>query len=118
MDTLCKIRDLQHDIMAFEQKFIERYGICLNEGMILCSLKKSETGSLTSGELSALLGLTHSNTSKVIASVEKKGLIQRSLGASDKRTMFFTLTPSGAALLSSINCETSWLSHDIKLCGF
>lgn len=105
MDKLCKIRDLQQRIAAFEQLFIKRYGICLNEGMVLCSLYKSSAGELTSGELSALLGLSHSNTSKVIASVEKKGLIARALGQTDKRQMYFSLTPKGTETLLSIHCE-------------
>ena len=66
MEKLCKIRDVQRSIIAFEQRFVKRHGICLNEGMLLCSLHQSER--LSSGELGELLGLTPSNTSKVIMS--------------------------------------------------
>lgn len=103
LDRLCKIRDIQRSIIAFEQQFEKRYGICLNEGMALCSLYKSER--LTSGELGELLGLTLSNTSKVIASVEGKELVTRILGTKDKRQMYFTLTGKGRELMSTINCE-------------
>ena len=68
MDKLCKIRDLQRAVHQFESAFEKRYGICLNEGMTLCSLSK--TGRLCPGELGELLGLTPSNTSKVLRSVE------------------------------------------------
>lgn len=105
MEKLCKIRDIQRGIIAFEQQFVERYGICLNEGMVLCSIHKSSLGRLTSGEIGALLGLTPSNTSKVISSTEKKGLIKRMLGEEDKRQMYFSLTTKGEKLLSSINCD-------------
>ncbi len=100
---LCRIRDVQRGIMAFEQQFENYYGICLNEGMLLCSLYKSEF--LSSGELSDLLGLTTSNTSKVIASVEGKGLVVRIPGTKDKRQMYFTLTEKGKQSLSKIKCE-------------
>lgn len=100
---LCKIRDIQRSVMAFEQHFVERYGICLNEGMTLCSLKN--VSKLSAGELGELLGLTPSNTSKVIASLEKKQLVKRTLSASDKRSMYFSLTPKGKELLSTINCD-------------
>ena len=60
MDKLCKIRDLQRAVHQFESAFEKRYGICLNEGMTLCSLSK--TGRLCPGELGELLGLTPSNT--------------------------------------------------------
>jgi DNA-binding MarR family transcriptional regulator len=73
----------------------------LNEGMLLCTLSKSEQSS--SGEIAACLGLTCSNTSKIIASAEKKGFIQRALGDNDKRQMYFRLTEKGREQLLYIS---------------
>lgn len=103
INTLCKIRDIQRSIITFEAFFSKEYGISLNEGMLLCSLLKNNL--LSSGELSELLGLTLSNTSKVILSAEKKGLIHRILGASDKRQMYFSLTEKGKELILGIQCQ-------------
>lgn len=103
MEKLCKIRDVQRSIIAFEQRFVKRHGICLNEGMLLCSLHQSKR--LSSGELGELLGLTPSNTSKVITSVEEKRLITRILGTTDKRQMYFALTEKGREKIASICCE-------------
>jgi DNA-binding MarR family transcriptional regulator len=103
MEKLCKIRDLQRAVNQFEASFERLYGVCLNEGMALCSL--SRAGRLSSGELGELLGLTLSNTSKVINSVERKGLVERAVGAEDKRRMFFVLTPRGRELLATLDCE-------------
>lgn len=103
MEKLCKIRDLQRAIIQFEAQFEKLYGICLNEGMTLCSLSESER--LSSGEISELLGLTSSNTSKVIRSVENKGLIERVIGVTDKRQMYFSLTEKGSKLLKDIKCS-------------
>lgn len=103
METLCKIRDLYRSVAEFENHFEELHGICLNEGMLLCSL--SPAGKLSSGEIAELLGLTTSNTSKVIKSAENKGLISRILGETDKRQMFFILTKKGKNCLSSIDCK-------------
>jgi DNA-binding MarR family transcriptional regulator len=100
MDRLCKIRDIYRAIFEFESAFQTRYGMGLNEGMLLCTLSKSEQSS--SGEIAACLGLTCSNTSKIIASAEKKGLIQRALGDNDKRQMYFSLTEKGREQLLSI----------------
>ncbi len=100
MQKLCKIRDIQRAVNNFESDFEKMYGICLNEGMALCSLANAER--LSSGELGELLGLSHSNVSKVINSIEKKGLILRELGTKDKRRMFFTLSDSGRKLLAGI----------------
>lgn len=103
MEKLCKIRDLQRAVNQFEASFEKTYGICLNEGMALCSLSKAER--LSSGELGELLGLTSSNTSKVINAIENKGLVERVMGTKDKRQMFFSLTKEGINLLKTINCE-------------
>jgi DNA-binding MarR family transcriptional regulator len=70
--------------------------------MLLCSLQK---GKLSSGEIAAALGLTHSNASKVIKSVEDKGLVDRVLGDKDKRQMYFSLSEEGKKRLSSIKCD-------------
>lgn len=100
MDTLCKIRDIYRSIAEFETRFEKAYHLGLNEGMALCSLSKNEQ--LSSGEMAELLGLTPSNTSKVIRSVEKKGLIQRVIGSTDKRQMYFSLTDEGRKRLRDI----------------
>lgn len=70
MEPFCKIRDFYRAITDFETRFEKRYGLCLNEGMLLCCLRQEPR--LSSGDIAKLLGLTHSNTSKVIRSVEKK----------------------------------------------
>ena len=56
MDKLCRIRDLQRAVNQFEAAFEKRYGICLNEGMALCSLSNAER--MCPGRLGELLGLT------------------------------------------------------------
>lgn len=102
METLCKIRDIYRSISEFESRFQQQYNLCLNEGMLLCSLKSKVC---SSGELAELLGLTNSNTSKVIKSVESKGLIERVLGDKDKRQMYFSLTENGRKRLEAISCN-------------
>lgn len=103
MEKLCRIRDLQRAVVLFESRFEKQYGICLNEGMLLCSLTKSER--LSSGEIAELLGLTPSNTSKVIKSAEEKRLVERVMGSTDKRQMYFSLTGEGHGLISRIGCD-------------
>ncbi|MBP1618755.1 MAG: DNA-binding protein [Bacteroidetes bacterium] len=100
--TLCRIRDIYRSIATFEAGFEGKYDICLNEGMLLCSLNGNK---YSSSELAEVLGLTNSNTSKVIKSVEKKGLVKRNIGKDDKRQMYFTLTDVGKAKLDTIKCE-------------
>lgn len=103
IEKLCKLRDIQHAINHYEVEFLKLHGICLNEGMMLCSLTKSDC--LSSGELGELAGLTTSNTSKVISSLEKKGFIKRVLGKTDKRQMYFHITAKGKECMDGIGCD-------------
>lgn len=68
-------------VHQFEANLERQYGICLNEGMTLCSLSKA--GRLSCGELSDLLGLTPSNMSKVLPLGRRKGI--RKAGAGNCR---------------------------------
>ncbi|MFV0470402.1 MAG: winged helix DNA-binding protein [Dysgonomonas sp.] len=102
MKTLCTLRDIYRSIRDFEEFFQQKHDLCLNEGMLLCSLKSDK---LSSTELAEMLGLTTSNTSKVIKSVENKGFIDRILGKDDKRQMYFVLTESGKSKLKVIKKE-------------
>lgn len=100
--TLCRIRDLYRTIAEFEVQFHAHYGVSLNEGMLMCTLKNE--GELSASSLADKLGLSLSNTSKVISSVEKKGYLTRKLGEIDKRQMYFHLTDEGNKLMENISC--------------
>lgn len=101
MNMLCKIRDMQRAINRFEQELEREYGLSLNEAMALCILCTSPNP-ITSGEISEQLLLTPSNTSKVLASIEKLHFIERLLGKQDKRQMLFKATPKGVEMMRGI----------------
>ena len=99
METLCKIRDVYRAIAEFEVQFTQMYDLSLN------------TPKLTSSEIAEALGLSASNTSKVIRSVEGKKLITRLIGKEDKRQMRFSLTTEGKNRISDIKNATFELSE-------
>ena len=101
-EPLCRVRDIYRMINDFEDTLQKNFGVGLNEGMLLCSL--STLGQCSSGRIAELLGLTLSNSSKVILSAEKKGLVERIVGKEDKRQMIFELTPKGKKCIESIKC--------------
>lgn len=109
--TLCQIRDMYRAIYDFESNFQQLYDLSLNEGMLLCSLN---TQKYSSNELANMLGLSNSNTSKVIKSVEKKGLIRRIVGKEDKRQMYFALSDLGKKKLESIKCAEFDIPETLK----
>jgi len=100
MEELKKIRNLYRTITDFETKLEKEIGVNLNEGLLLYNLEKN--GRLSSGEISQLLELMLSNTSKVLKASEQKGLIHRILGNIDKRQMYFSLTPKGNETLEKL----------------
>ncbi|MCP9612874.1 winged helix DNA-binding protein [Coprobacter tertius] len=111
METLCYIREIYQAIAEFENYFHKTHDLCLNEGMLLCVLKE---GPLTSGEIAKKLNLSQSNTSKVLRSVEMKGLILRDLGEKDRRQMYYSVTQEGVKKLSSLKCEKEQLPEILK----
>lgn len=113
-DTLCRIRDLQRALNRFEELFEKAYGICLNEGMVLCTLSKVER--ICPGELGERMGLTPSNMSKVLRAAEGKGLLRRELCSEDRRQTFYTLTEAGRSLLGSMDCRQVEMPEMLRDC--
>ena len=93
MEEICKLKDIYKSLYNFEKEFAETNGITINEGMILCCLKDGKPKS--ANELYDFVGLSGSRVSRVINTVEQKGLITREMGVKDKRQMIFSLTESG-----------------------
>jgi len=114
VNLLCQIRDIYRSIADFENEFIKKHDLCLNEGMLLCTLSNAER--LSSGEIAEILGLTNSNASKVIRAVEKKDLIKRELGDQDKRQMNFILTSKGLAMIKNIKTEKFEIPDLLRAC--
>lgn len=110
--SICRIRDTYRAIIAFEAYVEEHYKLNLNEAMLLCAL--SEHTQMTAGEVAEALGLTHSNTSKVIASTERQRLIKRRMGKDDKRRMFFSLSPAGAERLAALKADAVELPEVLR----
>ncbi|MEG1615345.1 MAG: winged helix DNA-binding protein [Bacteroidales bacterium] len=104
MNSICVMREIYKALETYEKEFENRYGICLNEAMALCSLAQ-ETERLSASEIAAKTGMSNSHTSKVIKQIECKEMISRSLGTEDKRQMYFALTEKGEACLQQISCS-------------
>lgn len=93
------MRELFKALSSLESELEAKYGVSLNEAMVLCSVGKE---TVTAGTIGERTGLMPSHTSKVIGKVEEKGLLVRSLGEKDKRQMYFTLTKKAHACLQKM----------------
>ncbi|MCE2615315.1 MarR family transcriptional regulator [Phocaeicola oris] len=111
-DCLCHIRDIYRSIAAFEHTLQQNFSLNINEAMLLCIVSEHEN--ISSGELAEEMGLSNSNMSKVIASMEKQRLIDRHACKEDLRCMKFSITKKGEQLLSEINCDNVKLPECIQ----
>lgn len=112
-ECLCYIRSIYRMISAFEQTLQKQFGLNINEIMLLCIV--SDRRNISSGEVAKEMELTHSNTSKVLASLEKKKLICRHACKEDLRCMKFSITKNGETLLANINCDHVELPECLKV---
>ena len=101
MKTLIKIKDIYRAISEWEVELVRYHGITINEGLLLSGLAEAE--SLTPTEISNLLSLSFSNTSKVIRSCETKKLIYRIMDKFDRRRMYFAITEKGIHKISNVD---------------
>ena len=78
---ICQIRDIYKAIVRFEHELDRQFGLNINEGMLLCLLQ--DTKPMQAKDIADKMNLTKSNTSKVIASLEKRQYIDCLLYTSD-----------------------------------
>jgi DNA-binding MarR family transcriptional regulator len=93
MDDICVIKEVYRLLYQFEKDFQETHQISINDAMVLCCLKDEKEKS--AGDVCGFVGLSNSRVSKVLCNVEDMGYIQRRLGSTDRRQMFFSLTEKG-----------------------
>lgn len=111
MKSVCAMRDLYKALNTYEIRFMEMHGLSLNEAMALCCLAE---GILSASEIADRAGMKSSHTSKMLKSIEDKGLIERTLGKTDKRQMYFKLTKEGEERLSKIHCAKVEIPEILK----
>ncbi|WBB58096.1 MarR family transcriptional regulator [Streptomyces sp. WMMC500] len=73
------------------------HGLPLSEYRALCALSRTDGGSaLRMGELADRIGLKDSTVTRLVGRLEDRGLVARSSGAGDGRTVTTGITPAGA----------------------
>ena len=110
---ICKIRDILRLITAFEGSLQKQIGLNINEAMLHCLLSECEEPMLA-GEIADEMGLTRSNASKVIASLEHDSLIRRRACSEDGRCQRFHITKHGLERLEQLHCESIRVPEELK----
>lgn len=109
---ICRLRRIYKAIAAFESQVEDSLGVNINQMMLLCLL--AEKDDLSAGEIAVEMGLSRSNASKVIASLEKDGRVRRRTCKEDCRSQRFHLTRQGRELLEHVHCESLRLPDGLQ----
>ena len=111
-ECIRRIRNIYRTIAQFEASLQQELGLNINEAMLLCLV--ADKAHISSGEIAEELNLTPSNASKVIASLEKDGLIRRKTCKNDRRCMKFCITSKGEERLHRLNCDSLQLPCSLQ----
>ena len=101
IDCICKMRELCKAISELEESLAQTHGITLNEAMVMCCIGSDK---VTAGDIAKAAGIKASHLSKILHSIENKGLVKRNFGDTDKRQVCFVLTPVATETLSRLKC--------------
>ena len=89
---LCSLRDLVRSIHELERELKRVYGLTLNEGLCLCCV--SNRGQ-SPGDCARQMGLSPSRISRLLNSLERKGLLERRSVPDDHRSTGLVPTDKG-----------------------
>ncbi|MFO7978026.1 MAG: MarR family transcriptional regulator [Bacteroidales bacterium] len=92
----CQIKQVLRRLQKLEALLKKSHNLSLDEGIVLCCLSQRCN---CQGNIAGETGLTPTQASRVLARLEEKQLIERSIGQADKRQMVFSLSEQGQALL-------------------
>lgn len=108
------MRDVYRALAQFEAAFAQEYQLSLKEAMVLCALQEAGCA-ITSTTIAERTETGRSHTSKLLRTIENKGLIERSLGERDKREMYFSLTAAGEKRLQELSLEKIEMPDFIRI---
>lgn len=101
-NRLCSMKSTLRAISRLEESIRESYEITLTEALCLCS---AISGCSYGSDLAEEVGLSPSRLSRVLSSLEKKGLVFRSRDERDHRKYEVLPTEEGRGLLTRMNQE-------------
>lgn len=97
-----RLRRLSEYYLTEINKTYQQQGIEFDSSWFPIFFLLSEQESLSIGDISKQLAVSHSATSQLITNLRKKGLLQTTVKKTDKRVQVVQLTAEGAAMLEKI----------------
>ena len=93
---------MQSKLLENRNKMLKEQGINETLFMALITLDAQESKSIQPSELSAALGSSRTNATRIADELEKRGWIERQESDSDRRCLHLHLTEAGGAFLGEI----------------
>lgn len=91
---------------------LSQWGLGLNEFIILLHLSQAPDEKMRRIDLAEAIGLTASGVTRMLAPMEKIGLIKREANAHDARVSLVVLAPSGKRILSESLETAEWIADE------
>jgi len=82
--------------MALDRELLARHDVTLSEFEVLQQLHDGDCGAVKMNELGERVHLTQSALSRLIARLERDGLVTRTMCEDDRRSVFAQITADGA----------------------
>lgn len=93
---------MQSKLLENRNKMLKEQGVNETLFMALITLDAQESKSIQPSELSAALGSSRTNATRIADELEKRGWIERQESDSDRRCLHLHLTEAGEAFLGEI----------------
>lgn len=93
---------MQSKLLENRNKMLKAQGINETLFMALLTLDSQESHSIQPSELSAALGSSRTNATRIADELEKRGWIERQESENDRRCLHLHLTSAGEAFLNEI----------------
>ncbi len=96
---------------------LSMHGLGFNDFIILYHLNEAPNGKLRRIDLAGKLGVTASAITRILAPMEKTGLVSRETNANDARISYAVIAPGGIRLFNEAMQTAEYVSSEIFVPG-
>ena len=110
-ERLCALKGFLRAISILEEEIRGKYGLTLTEALCLCSIGG---GCNAAGNLAEEVGISASRLSRLLSSLEAKGLVERRRRDDDRRNWTNAPTQAGDSLIARMKTEGVNLPQELE----
>jgi DNA-binding MarR family transcriptional regulator len=99
----------------FDQALSAWHGVSFDDYLVLAHLARSTHGRMARDELGAAVGLRPSEVTRLLAPLERRGLVERQANPTDPRVADTTLTDAGRSLVNDVEATAGRIAAGIAM---